>query len=81
MQNRGEGLIEAIDFTHATVTLAHGPIESLKWPAMTMDFRFLEPTLLQSFKPGQKVIFEIAEESAGEFVIVRIQPADTFHDH
>ncbi|MBP6057652.1 MAG: efflux RND transporter periplasmic adaptor subunit [Nitrosomonas sp.] len=81
VQYRGEGRIEAIDFTHATVTLAHGPIESLKWPAMTMDFRFLEPTLLQSFKPGQKVIFEIAEESAGEFVIVRIQTADTFHDH
>jgi Cu(I)/Ag(I) efflux system membrane fusion protein len=81
VQYRGEGRIEAIDFTHATVTLAHGPIESLQWPAMTMDFRFLEPTLLQSFKPGQKVIFEIAEESSGEFVIVRIQPADTFHDH
>lgn len=81
VQYRGEGRIEAIDFTHATVTLAHDPIESLQWPAMTMDFRFLEPTLLQSFKPGQKVIFEIAEESSGEFVIVRIQPADTFHDH
>ncbi len=81
VQYRGEGRIEAIDFTHATVTLAHGPIESLRWPAMTMDFRFLEPALLQSFKPGQKVIFEIAEEPAGEFVIVRIQSADTFHDH
>ena len=63
------------------MTLAHGPIESLKWPAMTMDFRVREAALLQSFKPGQKVIFEIAEESDGEFVIVRIQPADTFHDH
>ncbi len=81
VQYRGEGSIEAIDFAHATVTLAHGPIESLQWPAMVMDFRVQEPALLQSFKPGQKVIFEIAEESAGEFVIVRIQPADTFHDH
>ncbi|SEF50619.1 efflux RND transporter periplasmic adaptor subunit [Nitrosomonas ureae] len=81
VQYRGEGSIEAIDFSHATVTLAHGPIASLKWPAMVMDFRVQEPLLLQAFKPGQKVIFEIAEESAGEFVIVRIQPADTFHDH
>lgn len=78
---RGEGSIEAIDFAHTTVTLAHGPIASLQWPAMVMDFRVQEPALLQAFKPGQKVIFEIAEESAGEFVIVRIQPADTFHDH
>lgn len=81
VQYRGEGSIEAIDFTHAIVTLAHGPIERLKWPAMVMDFRVQEPALLQSFKPGQKVVFEIAEESAGEFVIVRIQPAATFHDH
>lgn len=78
---RGEGKLEAIDFAHATVTLAHGPIPSLKWPAMTMDFRVQEAALLQSFKPGQKVVFEIAEEPAGEFVIVRIQPADSFHDH
>lgn len=74
--HRGEGTIKAIDFAHATVTLAHGPIASLQWSSMTMDFRFLEPALLQSLKPGQKIIFEIIEESAGEFVIVHIQPAD-----
>lgn len=81
VQYLGEGRIEAIDLTHAVITLAHGPIESLQWPAMTMDFRVQEPALLNSFKPGQKVVFEIAKESAGEFVIVRIQSADTFHDH
>lgn len=81
VQYRGEGRIEAIDLTHAVITLAHGPIESLQWPAMTMDFRVQEPAVLNSFKPGQKILFEIAKESAGEFVIVRIQSADTFHDH
>jgi Cu(I)/Ag(I) efflux system membrane fusion protein len=74
--HRGEGTIKAIDFAHAAVTLVHGPIASLQWPAMTMDFRFLEPAVLQSLKPGQKIIFEIVEESAGEFVIVHIQSAD-----
>ena len=43
---------------------------------MTMDFRVFDPALLRSLKPGQKVGFEIAEESAGEYIIVRIQPAD-----
>lgn len=75
-KHRGEGTIKAIDFAHATVTLAHGPIDSLQWPAMIMDFRFLEPALLQSLKPGQKIMFEIIEESAGEFVIVSTQPAN-----
>ncbi|SFD86467.1 efflux RND transporter periplasmic adaptor subunit [Nitrosomonas sp. Nm166] len=76
MRHRGEGTIKAIDFAHATVTLAHSPIASLQWPAMVMDFRLLEPALLQSLKPGQQINFEITEESAGEFVIVHIQPAD-----
>lgn len=77
----GEGTIKAMDFAHATITLAHDPIASLQWPAMTMDFRFLEPTLLQSFKPGQRIRFEMMEESAGEFVIVRIEAMDASHDH
>ena len=73
--HRGEGSIEAIDFAHATVTLAHGPIASLQWPAMIMDFRVLDPALLRTLKPGQRIAFDIIEESAGEYVIVRIQPA------
>ena len=72
--HHGVGRIEAMDWAHATVTIAHDPIASLKWPAMTMDFRTQDPSLLRSFKPGQKVGFEIVEESAGEYVIVRIQP-------
>lgn len=74
--HRGEGTINAMDFAHAAVTLAHGPIASLQWPAMTMDFHVSDPALLRSLKPGQKVIFEITEESAGEYIIVHIQPAD-----
>ncbi|ODT86192.1 MAG: efflux transporter periplasmic adaptor subunit [Nitrosomonadales bacterium SCN 54-20] len=73
--HRGEGAIEAIDVANATVTLAHGPIASLRWPGMTMDFKVLDPALLRALKPGQRIAFEITEESAGEYVIVRIQPA------
>ncbi|MCO6427066.1 efflux RND transporter periplasmic adaptor subunit [Nitrosomonas communis] len=72
----GEGSIEAIDFVHAAITLAHGPIASLNWPAMLMDFRVADPALLRSLKPGQKVVFEMIEESAGEYVIVHIHPID-----
>jgi Cu(I)/Ag(I) efflux system membrane fusion protein len=72
--HRGEGGIEAIDFVHATITLTHGPIASLNWPSMLMDFRVADPTLLRSLKPGQKVAFEITEGTAGEYVIVSISP-------
>lgn len=79
--HRGEGTIEAVDLAHATVTLAHGPIPSLRWPEMIMDFRVVDPALVRSLKPGQKAAFEIIEESAGEYVIIRIQPADATAGH
>ena len=75
--HRGEGRIEAVDSARATVTLAHGPIASLKWPAMTMDFRVKDPALLRTLKPGQKISFDMIEASAGEYIIVRVQPAST----
>ena len=73
--HRGEGSIEAVDSARATVTLAHGPIASLKWPAMTMDFRVKDPAVLRTLKPGQKIAFDIIEEPAGKYTIVRVQPA------
>ena len=77
MSHRGEGVIEAIDVINTTVTLAHGPIASLSWPAMVMDFRVLNPALLRTLKPGQEIAFEITEASPGEYIIVRIQPQDS----
>ena len=70
----GTGNIKEMDWARATVTIAHDPIASLNWPAMTMDFRVQDPALLRPLKPGQKVHFEIVEQPAGEYVIVRIQP-------
>jgi len=74
VSHHGVGNIKEMNWAHATITIAHDPIASLNWPAMTMDFRARDAALLQPLKPGQKVDFEIVEESAGEYVIVRIQP-------
>jgi len=73
--HKGEGTIEAVDLAQASVTIAHGPVTSLKWPGMTMDFRVKDPALLRTLKPGQSIGFEFVEETAGEFAIVRMQPA------
>ena len=75
--HRGEGSIEAIDAVNTTVTLAHGPIASLGWPAMVMDFKVQDPALLRTLKPGQEIAFEMTEASPGEYLIVRIQTSET----
>ena len=77
--HRGEGSVEAVDASHSTVTLAHGPIASLKWPAMSMDFRVKDPALVRTMKPGQKISFEFVDAGGGEFVIVGVKPAPGDH--
>ena len=75
--HRGEGTVDAVDTMQTSVTLTHGPIASLKWPAMTMDFKVKDAVLLRTLKPGQKIAFEMVAGAPGEYVIVRAQPSTT----
>ena len=40
-----------------TVTLAHEPVKSLNWPAMTMQFAVPEPALFERLPAGRQSIF------------------------
>jgi Cu(I)/Ag(I) efflux system protein CusF len=55
--NKATGEVKGLDAAKGTVTLAHGPVPALKWPAMTMPFR-ISPALAKDLKVGQKVDFE-----------------------
>lgn len=77
--HRGEGSVEAVDASHSNITLAHGPISSLKWPAMSMKFRVNDPALVRTMKPGQKISFEFLDAGGGEYVIVGTQPSTSTH--
>ena len=56
---KGTGSVTEIDKTAGTITLDHGPIEALKWPAMTMSFKATPATLLDTVKVGDKVSFDL----------------------
>ena len=71
----GRGTVKHVDIKSSSVNLAHEPIPSLEWPAMTMDFSVKDKALLKSIKPGDKIEFELTEATKGEFVITRITPA------
>ncbi|RSU50986.1 copper-binding protein [Sphingomonas sp. S-NIH.Pt15_0812] len=53
----GMGAITAIDAKGGTVTIKHGPIPSIGWPAMTMTFKAAPPALLKGLRSGQRVAF------------------------
>ncbi len=61
VEAKGVGTITAIDVAAGKVTIDHGPIKSLHWPAMTMGFD-ASPTLLGSLKQGDKVHFEFTQQ-------------------
>ena len=71
--HQAEGKIDAIDVKAGTVSIAHGPVASLKWPAMTMDFMLANSALLGTLKPGATVAFTFVERKPGEWVIVKLE--------
>ena len=73
--HRASGTVEAVDPASGTVEIEHGAIPSLGWPAMTMEFKAKDKSLLAGIKPGQAVDFELVPGAPGEFVVTRIAPA------
>jgi len=57
-----EGVIKALDAKAGTITLAHGPVQELKWPAMTMTFKLAKPELAKGLAVGKKVQFEFQSQ-------------------
>ena len=67
------GTVESVDAGAGKITLAHGPIDALGWPAMTMGFK-ATPEQIASVQPGQSVRFEFTAEGMAA-TITRIEPA------
>jgi len=79
--HKGQGTVDGIDAKAGTVSLNHGPIASLKWPGMTMEFKVANESLLRGLKPGAQVDFEFVERQQGEWVITSIAPSAAAHVH
>ena len=74
VSHRASGTVEDIDAKGNVLSVKHGPVESLKWPSMTMEFAVSNSALLKGLKPGAAVAFEFVERQPGEWVIVSLQP-------
>jgi Cu/Ag efflux protein CusF len=70
--HKAEGTVDSVDLKAGTLSLNHGPVPTLKWPAMTMEFKAANASLLSGLKPGQAVRFEFVERQPGEYVVTSI---------
>ena len=75
VSHQATGSLDAIDAKAGTVTVTHGPVASLNWPGMTMDFVLAHPALAAKLKPGAAIGIEFVERKPGEWVITKMEPA------
>jgi Cu(I)/Ag(I) efflux system protein CusF len=71
---KGTGVITGLDPKAGTLTIQHGPIPAVGWPAMTMTFKATPPALLAGLKVGEKIGFDArVRGTAAEVTAVRPQ--------
>ena len=70
----GEGSVTEIDETEGKITIDHGPIPAVGWPAMTMAFAADEESL-GKVSVGDRVTFEFrtTEGGGGELTAIAKQ--------
>ena len=74
IQSMTGGEVRKVDKENRKITLRHGEIKSLEMPSMTMVFQVKDPAMLDTIKPGDKVVFK-ADKANGALVITEIQAA------
>ena len=72
--HQADGTVDSVDAKTGSVSISHGAVASLKWPAMTMGFKVTNDALLKGLKPGSTVTFEFVERQPGEWVITGVKP-------
>ncbi len=68
--HKAAAVVKEIDTANGKVMLAHQPVKSLNWPAMTMGFKVVDKSLLPKLAVGKKVNVEFRKEGE-EYVIVK----------
>jgi Cu/Ag efflux protein CusF len=71
---KASGVVSAVNLSQRRITIKHGPIKSLGWPAMTMDFAVNEEIELTSFNAGMQVNFTLVRAANGSWVVDTLKP-------
>ena len=69
----GTGTVTAVNVAGRKVTLDHGPMPSIPWPAMKMEFPVAPSVDLSKVKTGDKVEFTLSG-SDSSFTVQSISP-------
>lgn len=65
------GKVESVEAD--SITISHGPVPELKWPAMTMGFGKADAKAFADVKPGDQVRFEFKKGGPMDWELVSVQ--------
>ena len=66
--HEADAVVKEFDAVQGKVTLAHGPVKSLGWPAMTLEFGVKDKALYDKLAVGAKVHVGFKKEGDGYVV-------------
>ena len=66
-----QGKVESVEADG--ITISHGPVPQLKWPAMTMGFGKPNAKAFTDVKPGDNVQFEFKEGGPSGYELTAVQ--------
>ena len=72
MSHQATGVVKALDPAKGTVTLAHGPVKSLQWMAMTMRFAVKDKALFDQLAVDKKVTIEFVKQDA-DYIVTAVK--------
>lgn len=67
------GTLDDVDARAGRLLITHEPVESLKWPRMTMEFVPANEAIAQKLKPGAAIQFDFVERKPGEWVVTKME--------
>jgi Cu(I)/Ag(I) efflux system protein CusF len=70
--HKGTGKVTKVDPAANSVTIAHEPVSTMNWPAMTMTFKVKDKKMLEKTKSGEKVEFTFVQ-SGKDYTITDIK--------
>ena len=65
-------VVKKADPKAGTVTLAHEPVKSMNWPAMTMAFKVKDKMLFDKLTEGKKVEVEFVQDGK-DYIVTKVK--------
>ena len=69
--HRADGKLERVG--KGELTISHGPVPSIQWGPMTMDFNAPKDGLPAGLKEGDPITFEFVQSAGGTFDVTKIE--------